>query len=83
MITIGGIGTILVVMLVVLVLLGNVLPLFHRNSATFFTSVPLAKVEQPADGKTYEWFVANNRLLKPLSLGALKCGDPALPSTPA
>lgn len=30
-ITIGGIGTILVVMLVVLVLLGNVLPMFQRN----------------------------------------------------
>jgi phosphate transport system permease protein len=31
-ITIGGIGTILVVMLVVLVLLGNVLPMFQSNS---------------------------------------------------
>ena len=38
-------------MLVVLVLLGNVLPLFQRNSSTFLTSVPLTKVEQPADGK--------------------------------
>lgn len=40
-ITIGGIGTILVVTLVVLVLLGNVLPLFQSNSATFLTSVPI------------------------------------------
>jgi len=40
-ITIGGIGTILVVMLVVLVLLANVLPLFQSNSATFLAMVPL------------------------------------------
>ena len=50
-ITIGGIGTILVVMLVVLVLLGNVLPLFQRNSATFLTSVPLKDVIQSADAQ--------------------------------
>lgn len=40
-ITIGGVGTILVVMLVVLVLLGNVLPLFQGNSSKFLTSIRL------------------------------------------
>lgn len=41
-ITVGGVGTILVVMLVVLVLLANVFPLFQRNTADFLTSVPLS-----------------------------------------
>ncbi len=50
-ITIGGIGTILVVMLVVLVLLGNVLPLFQGNSVSVLTTVPLTNVDQPADAK--------------------------------
>ncbi len=36
-------------MLVVLVLLGNVLPLFQRNSATFLTSVQITRAEQPAN----------------------------------
>ena len=38
-ITIGGIGTILVVMLVVIVLLGNVVPLFQSNKATLLASL--------------------------------------------
>lgn len=39
MITVGGVGTILVVMLVVLVLLGNVLPLFQSNTVTPIRSI--------------------------------------------
>lgn len=41
MITVGGVGTILVVMLVVLVLLANVFPLFQKNTAEFLTNVRL------------------------------------------
>lgn len=43
-ISIGGIGTIFVVMLVVFVLLGNVLPLFQANRTE-----PLASIELPGD----------------------------------
>ncbi len=45
-ITTGGVGTILVVMLVVVVLLANVLPLFQRNSAIFLTSISLPDLDQ-------------------------------------
>ena len=41
-ITVGGVGTILVVMLVVLVLLGNVLPLFQSNSVVPLASIPVS-----------------------------------------
>lgn len=39
-ITIGGIGTIFVVMLVVFVLVGNVLPLFQANRSHPLGSIP-------------------------------------------
>lgn len=48
-ITIGGIGTIIVVLLVVLVLLGNVLPLFQKSSLNEGRSFGLADVEPAAD----------------------------------
>ncbi len=41
-ITIGGVGTILVVMLVVIVLLANVLPLFQSNAVVFQSSLSLS-----------------------------------------
>lgn len=44
-ITIGGMGTIFVVMLVVFVLLGNVLPLFQSNRSEPLGSVPLVNSE--------------------------------------
>ncbi len=46
-ITIGGIGTILVVLLVVLVLLGNVLPMFQTNHATSLARIPLSLQPSP------------------------------------
>lgn len=48
-ITIGGIGTIIVVLLVVLVLLGNVLPLFQKSSLNEGRSFGFADVEPAAD----------------------------------
>ena len=42
-ITIGGIGTILIVLLVVLVLLGNVLPMFQPNVLEPITSFPVTE----------------------------------------
>ena len=44
-ITVGGIGTIIVVLLVVLVLLGNVLPLFHKSSLQPEDGLGLAGME--------------------------------------
>ena len=46
------------------------------------THYPLLAHQSVADGKSYEWFVDNNRLSKPLALGALADGDPALPRSP-
>jgi len=44
-ITIGGIGTIIVVLLVVLVLLANVIPLFGRSELAFEREVRFSSVE--------------------------------------
>jgi len=44
-ITVGGIGTIIVVLLVVLVLLGNVLPLFRGSILTLRDTIPLGPSE--------------------------------------
>lgn len=50
MITVGGIGTIIVVLLVVLVLLANVLPLFRESRIDLASDVSLAKLKDQADG---------------------------------
>ena len=44
-ITIGGIGTIIVVLLVVLVLLANVIPLFGKSELAFDREVRFSSVE--------------------------------------
>jgi phosphate transport system permease protein len=49
-ITVGGIGTIIVVLLVVLVLLANVLPLFRESRIDLASDVSLAKLKDQADG---------------------------------
>lgn len=56
MITIGGIGTIIVVLLVVLVLLANVLPLFRKSRIDLASEISLSKlsdeaVSNEADGR--------------------------------
>ena len=52
-ITVGGVGTIIVVMLVVLVLLSNVIPLFRSNSVKYLASIPLgASAESNPDNSS-------------------------------
>ncbi|MFN5918853.1 MAG: hypothetical protein ACK48K_19015, partial [Planctomycetota bacterium] len=54
MITIGGIGTIIVVLLVVLVLLANVLPLFRKNRIDLASDISLTRI----GGETGATFLA-------------------------
>jgi len=90
-ITIGGIGTILVVLMVVLVLLGNVLPLFRRAEILPVASVPTNTTQAPGlavvafgidEYTELVWFLhANHRVTvrSPLSwneLGSFELEEP-------
>jgi len=72
-ITVGGVGTILVVMLVVLVLLGNVLPLFQSNSVTPLATISITPDSSQSDATTNN--PSESDASKPVAAGVDEYGE--------